>query len=213
MDASPACVSRRAVDDRAGCRAHGRSAGVRPSSDRRLRLSPRSSSFKSCSAPQRFVLQNAPFSVVLHWGVAMAFIAALSAMAVFAAALPATARRFSRYLALAPARLLLALCSTATLAFVTMCIGAYVSSSGAGLACLSIPDCAGNVIVRTPGQYAQMLHRAAAAATLDPRRRNARARVGGPGLASACAQRLRRHGLDLPCRSCSACSTSRCACR
>ncbi len=110
-------------------------------------------------------LQNAPFSVVLHWGVAMAFIAALSAMAVFAAALPASATPLQA-VSPRPARLLLALCSTATLAFVTMCIGAYVSSSGAGLACLSIPECAGNVIVRTPGEYAQMLHRAVAAATL-----------------------------------------------
>lgn len=108
-------------------------------------------------------LQNAPFSVVLHWGVAMAFIAALSAMAVFAAALPATLVQPTSGWA---ARLLLALYSTASLAFVTMCIGAYVSSSGAGLACLTIPECAGNVIVRTPGEYAQMLHRAAAAATL-----------------------------------------------
>jgi heme A synthase len=110
-------------------------------------------------------LQNAPFSVVLHWAVAMAFIAALSAMAVFAAALPATATT-AQPASPWPARLLLALYSTATLAFVTMCIGAYVSSSGAGLACLSIPQCAGNVIVLTPGEYAQMLHRAAAAATL-----------------------------------------------
>jgi heme A synthase len=47
-----------------------------------------------------------------------------------------------------------------------MCIGAYVSSSGAGLACLSIPQCAGNVVVYTAGQYAQMLHRIAAAITL-----------------------------------------------
>ena len=46
-----------------------------------------------------------------------------------------------------------------------MCIGAYVSSSGAGLACLSIPGCAGHVVVYTPGQFVQMLHRFAAAAT------------------------------------------------
>jgi heme A synthase len=76
-------------------------------------------------------LANSPLSVVLHWATAMALIAALSAMAVFA-----------------------------------MCIGAYVSSSGAGLACLSIPGCAGNVVVYTAGQYVQMLHRVAAAATL-----------------------------------------------
>jgi heme A synthase len=55
---------------------------------------------------------------------------------------------------------------TAIVAFATMCIGAYVSSSGAGLACLSIPGCAGSVVIYTPGQYVQMLHRVAAAATL-----------------------------------------------
>jgi heme A synthase len=49
---------------------------------------------------------------------------------------------------------------------VTMCVGAYVSSSGAGLACLSIPGCAGNVVVYSEGQYVQMLHRIAAAGTL-----------------------------------------------
>jgi heme A synthase len=108
--------------------------------------------------------QNAPLSVTLHWAVAMAFIAALSAMTVFAAVSPAALRwqDESRW----SARLRFVLVTTATIAFVTMCIGAYVSSSGAGLACLSIPECAGNVIVRTPGEYVQMLHRAAAAATL-----------------------------------------------
>ena len=56
-------------------------------------------------------------------------------------------------------RLTFALGTTAVAAFVTMCIGAYVSSSGAGLACLSIPGCAGNVVVYTAGQFVQMLHR------------------------------------------------------
>ena len=110
-------------------------------------------------------LANAPLSVVLHWATAMALIAALSAMAVFAAAsntgevdYGSAGRR--------PHRLLLALGITATAAFATMCIGAYVSSSGAGLACLSIPGCAGNVVVYTTGQYVQMLHRIAAGITL-----------------------------------------------
>jgi len=110
-------------------------------------------------------LGNTPFSVVLHWATAMALIASLSAMAVFAAAsgaqetdTGATERR--------PYGLLLVLAVTAISAFVTMCVGAYVSSSGAGLACLSIPGCAGNVVVYTAGQYVQMLHRIAAAVTL-----------------------------------------------
>ncbi len=110
-------------------------------------------------------LRNAPLSVVVHWATAMAFIAALSAMAVFAAVSPPAPLRFTDE-SRSSARLRFVLCTTATIAFITMCIGAYVSSSGAGLACLSIPGCAGNVIVRTPGEYVQMLHRAAAAATL-----------------------------------------------
>jgi len=108
-------------------------------------------------------LANTPISVVLHWATAMALIAALSAMAVFAAASDASlqeraARGFSAAFAVVGA--------TALVAFATMCVGAYVSSSGAGLACLSIPDCAGNVVVYTSGQLVQMLHRIAAAATL-----------------------------------------------
>ena len=110
-------------------------------------------------------LGNTPFSVVVHWATAMAFVAALSAMAMFAAASPSTGIAPSH-----DASGRLAACalyrSTAAIAFVTMCIGAYVSSSGAGLACLSIPQCAGNVIVHTPGEYVQMLHRAAAGVTL-----------------------------------------------
>lgn len=110
-------------------------------------------------------LDNSPMSVVLHWGTAMAFIAALSGMAIFAAAaeaaenpVPARARTGIQLSAV--------LAVTATIAFATMCIGAYVSSSGAGLACLSIPGCAGSVVVYTDGQYVQMLHRLAAGATL-----------------------------------------------
>jgi heme A synthase len=110
-------------------------------------------------------LGNAPFSVVLHWATAMAFIAALSAMAVFAAAsqrTPAAAQSGPG----SSNHLLVVLGLTAGVAFVTMCVGAYVSSSGAGLACLSIPGCAGNVVVYSTGQFVQMLHRVAAAITL-----------------------------------------------
>jgi heme A synthase len=110
-------------------------------------------------------LANAPLSVVLHWATAMALIASLTAMSVFAAVSesePSQARDASR----APALLAGLLGVTAIVAFATMCIGAYVSSSGAGLACLSIPGCAGSVVVYTSGQYVQMLHRVAAASTL-----------------------------------------------
>jgi heme A synthase len=107
-------------------------------------------------------LGNTPISVVLHWATAMALIAALSAMAVFAAATEDAQRERAHGLSADAA----VVGATAMVAFATMCVGAYVSSSGAGLACLSIPECAGNVVVHTSGQLAQMLHRVAAAATL-----------------------------------------------
>ncbi len=107
-------------------------------------------------------LGNSPISVVLHWGTAMAFIAALAAMTVFAAASDG-----ERAVNAAPrVGLAVVLGLTALAAFATMCVGAYVSSSGAGLACLTIPGCAGNVVVFTTGQYVQMVHRIAAAVTL-----------------------------------------------
>ncbi len=106
-------------------------------------------------------LDNTPYSVVLHWGTAMTLIAALLALAIFA---NEEQQRSGSGLHLAITLPVLAL--TVLVTFVTMCIGAYVSSSGAGLACLSIPTCAGNVVVHTPGQVVQMLHRVAAAVTL-----------------------------------------------
>jgi heme A synthase len=108
-------------------------------------------------------LGNSPISVVLHWGTAMAFIAALSSLAIFAASFESGARRDG--IAASPLTTGI-LAVTSVIAFATMCIGAYVSSSGAGLACLSIPECAGNVVVYTQGQEVQMLHRLFAAATL-----------------------------------------------
>lgn len=103
-------------------------------------------------------LSNSPASVVWHWGTAMLFVASLTVLSLLAFA---QARgRFST-----SNRLLTgALAGTAVIAFVTMCVGAYVSSSGAGLACLDVPGCAGNVVVYTAGQYVQMLHRFVAAA-------------------------------------------------
>ncbi len=107
-------------------------------------------------------LANTPMSVVWHWGTAMAFAAALLAMGIFAA-VPRQAFTSS---SLANGRSAAALLITAGIAFITMCIGAYVSSSGAGLACLSLTGCAGNVIVSQDGQSVQMLHRFLAAACL-----------------------------------------------
>ena len=106
-------------------------------------------------------LSNSPASVVWHWGTAMAFVASLTVMAILAFG---AARGSGR--SAAPAQLTGALAVTSAIAFVTMCVGAYVSSSGAGLACIDIPGCAGHVVVYTSGQYVQMLHRFAAAACL-----------------------------------------------
>jgi len=106
-------------------------------------------------------LDNTPVSVVLHWGTAMALIASILALAIFAGAQRSRGAGADR--AALPTA---ALVATVGASFVTMCIGAYVSSSGAGLACLSIPGCAGNVVVYTSSQIVQMLHRAAAAGTL-----------------------------------------------
>ena len=106
-------------------------------------------------------LANAPLSVVWHWGAAMALVGSLAALAIFARA--AQAHAPERQNGTAPAAVL---AGTAGIAFLTMCIGAYVSSSGAGLACASLPGCAGNVVVYSDGQYVQMLHRLAAAVCL-----------------------------------------------
>lgn len=130
-------------------------------------------------------LANRPVSVVAHWATAMALIAALSAMvAVAGKGEPGAAPRDHAMEGLNVPAVILAI--TAALTFVTMCIGAYVSSSGAGLACLSIPGCAGNVVVYTSGQFVQMVHRAAAAVTLI-----AAATAVAVSFAYPCARRVR----------------------
>ncbi len=105
-------------------------------------------------------LSNTPISVVWHWGTAMALIASLAALAIFAAA-ERSGRSNGNARAVA-----VVLAFAASVAFITMCVGAYVSSSGAGLACVTIPGCAGNVVVFGNGQFVQMLHRFAAASSL-----------------------------------------------
>src|SRR5262249_12510435 len=47
-------------------------------------------------------------------------------------------------------------------AFGTMCLGAYVSSSHAGLVCPTFPTCDGTLLGSSALQLAQMLHRIAA---------------------------------------------------
>lgn len=109
-------------------------------------------------------LSNSPMSVVWHWGTAMAFVASLASMTIFAYAAQRSTSPASD--ARAHTVLPIILSATAVVAFITMCVGAYVSSSGAGLACRDIPGCAGAVVVYTPGQYVQMLHRFIAALCL-----------------------------------------------
>ena len=100
-------------------------------------------------------LSNSPWSVVVHWGTAMLFLAGLTALAMLAVVEP---RRITIRHSLMGG--LLAAC--VALAFVVMCAGSYVSSSAAGLACTTLPACDGSWTGDTPAQIAQMAHRIAA---------------------------------------------------
>ena len=103
-------------------------------------------------------LGNSPISVVIHWGTAMALLATLTALAVLSILAPTAGTQF-RSREGSTARLLgfAAFC-----AFGTMCLGAYVSSSRAGLACPTFPTCDGTLLGSSALQLAQMLHRIAA---------------------------------------------------
>lgn len=103
-------------------------------------------------------LANSPWSVVLHWAVGMLVLGALSALALVAIVRPepgSAARRNGLFGLLVAA---------AVAAFVAMNAGAYVSSSGAGLACVALPACAGSWTGTTGPEIAQMVHRLAAGA-------------------------------------------------
>lgn len=102
---------------------------------------------------------NSPPSVVLHWACAMVLLVTLTFLAVLARESP---RPNSGLPAIRPGAYVAGIAVVALLAYVTMCIGSYVSSSGAGLACATFPDCDGTLAGSSPGQWAQMLHRAAA---------------------------------------------------
>jgi heme A synthase len=98
-------------------------------------------------------LSNTPWSVVVHWGTGMLLVAGLTALAVLAVVAPVrvAVRR-------TPLGMTLAGCSV--LAFITMLAGSYVSSSGAGLACSTLPACDGGTWFGTTAlQVAQMTHR------------------------------------------------------
>ncbi|GAC1550883.1 MAG: COX15/CtaA family protein [Vulcanimicrobiaceae bacterium] len=104
-------------------------------------------------------LANSPLSVMLHWGMGMALLATLTALAVLATLAPPRRVRLGIGDGAAPA-----LALAAGFAFVTMCVGAYVSSSYAGLACTTVPACDGSLLGTTNAQLVQMLHRLAACA-------------------------------------------------
>ena len=99
-------------------------------------------------------LGNSPVSVVWHWGMAMALLATLTVLALL------TYPRGTALAANGRAAGALAVAAGSTL--VARCLGAFVSSSNAGLACATFPLCDGGTLGVTPPQIAQMLHRAAA---------------------------------------------------
>ena len=103
-------------------------------------------------------LSNSPWSVTVHWAMAMLFLSGLAALALLALTQPRTiAVRIN------PATLLLGAC--VVLAFATMCAGSYVSSSGSGLACARLPACDGGSWTGvSAAQHAQMIHRVLAGA-------------------------------------------------
>jgi heme A synthase len=102
---------------------------------------------------------NDPLSVVLHWGTAMLLLVALTALAVLSIVAPKPDAIRQQ----PPAgHALLALAVAAGFAFVTMCAGAFVSSSYAGLACSSVPLCGNAPFGSNAAQFAQMFHRFAA---------------------------------------------------
>lgn len=103
---------------------------------------------------------NSPLSVMIHWGAAMLLLAVLCALAIMAFTYDARQSPSPREGGRGTAPLALA----TACAFVTMCAGAYVSSSGAGLACLSVPGCGPGFLGETVPQTLQMTHRLLAAA-------------------------------------------------
>jgi heme A synthase len=103
-------------------------------------------------------LSNSPLSVMLHWAAAMLLLAVLAALALLAFLEPPAGATFTA----APQALALGLASL--LGFVAMCLGAYVSSSFAGLACATFPACNGTLFGASGPEFVQMLHRLSAGA-------------------------------------------------
>jgi heme A synthase len=103
---------------------------------------------------------NSPVSVMLHWGAAMLLLSSLTALALLAllAPNPVSAQRDRGE----NLRIPVALGIAAAFAFVTMCLGAYVSSSNYGLACSAFPACDATLLGAGRPQLLQMMHRFAA---------------------------------------------------
>jgi heme A synthase len=106
---------------------------------------------------------NSPPSVMLHWGTAMLLLATLIFLAMLAFLAPPAGSGVPAIRAGSP---LPALALATFFAYVTMCIGSYVSSSGYGLACATFPTCDGTLTGTSTPQLLQMLHRIAAATFL-----------------------------------------------
>jgi heme a synthase len=104
---------------------------------------------------------NSPPSVALHWACAMVLLATLMVLAVLAHLAP---HPESGLPALRPGAFVPGIAFVALLAYLTTCIGSYVSSVGAGLACSTLPACDGTLMGVTAAQFVQMLHRLAAGA-------------------------------------------------
>ncbi len=104
---------------------------------------------------------NSPLSVTSHWGTAMALLATLTVLALLALLAPDPARARAAGTGLR-GRVPTVLAAASGFAFVTMCLGAYVSSSNAGLACATFPACDATLFGHGGPQLLQMLHRFAA---------------------------------------------------
>jgi len=100
---------------------------------------------------------NSPPSVTMHWGAAMLVLAAFTALAVLGVLAPAPGDRPIR-----SSNAFWPLLLPVIAAYATMLFGAFVSSSGWGLACPDVPLCNGTIFGQTIDQLVQMLHRIAA---------------------------------------------------
>ncbi len=103
-------------------------------------------------------LSNSPPSVVLHWGAGMSLLASSTVLAVLSIMRPEPRRIAGLFRGDVATGTLVA---AALAAFATMCVGAYVSSSNAGLACTTVPACNGGAPFGdgSTAQFVQMLHR------------------------------------------------------